>query len=83
MKVKSWQLVRAALVKIGDEASPRIGSLQLNSAEVVRTQNVSIKSKPVGAICVASVPVEVDPDSNIAELLTRNLATGHIGDSVE
>jgi len=70
MKVKSWQLVRAALVKIGDEASPRIGSLQLNSAEVVRTQNVSIKSKPVGAICVASVPVEVDPDSNIAELLS-------------
>jgi hypothetical protein len=70
MEPKSWQLVRAALIKIGDEASPQIGNLQLDSVGVVRTRNVRIKGRPLGAICIASVPVELEPNSDIAALLS-------------
>lgn len=70
MESKGWRLVRAALVKIGDDASPRIGNLQLNSTEVVRTCNVSIKGKPPGAICVAFASVELEPNSDLAVLLS-------------
>ncbi|MCA1606582.1 MAG: hypothetical protein LC775_14190 [Acidobacteria bacterium] len=69
MDSKGWRLVRAALVKIGDEAAPRIGNLQLGSAEVVRTCEISIKGKAAGAVCIASVPLELTPDNDLTELL--------------
>jgi hypothetical protein len=70
MGTKGWRLVRAALVKIGDEASPRIGNLQLGTTEVVRTCVMRIKGKPSGAVCVASVPVELAPGSDLVTLLS-------------
>jgi hypothetical protein len=70
MEFKGWRLVRAALVKIADESSPQVSNLRLDSTEVVRTRNVRMKDKPVGTIYVASIPVELVPRSDIAELLS-------------
>lgn len=33
-----WTLVRAALVKVGNDPSPRIGHFKLGSVEVIRTR---------------------------------------------
>lgn len=69
MKSMGWHLMRAALVKVGDGASPRISHLQHGSADVVRTRSVSIKGNTAGAVFVASVPIELKPDSDIAEII--------------
>ncbi|MCA1603000.1 MAG: hypothetical protein LC776_15655, partial [Acidobacteria bacterium] len=69
MASNGWRLVRAALVKIGDEGWPRIGNLRLRSTEVIRTCEISIQDKLAGSVCVASVPVELATGTDLTEVL--------------
>lgn len=70
MQSSGWKLVRAAVVKVGNDPSPRIGHFQLGPVEVFRTRSVSRDGQAIGAVYVAYVPVEINPDSDIAELLS-------------